>query len=223
MRVQTQGSHDPARRPARLVRWGVPLAGCALATSALAGDLIIDVRSVSGKPLVDAVVFAEPVNGETPRPTGPLKATIDQVNKEFVPRISVIRAGTVVSFPNSDNIRHSIYSFSPVKTFTTKLYSGKEAPPVTFDKTGLVTLGCNIHDLMVAWVVIVDTPWFGKSDANGTGTLKGLPPGDYKVSAWYPAPAFTPAVKQVHVTEQAPAREEIKLQVDAIPASDAAK
>src|SRR3954470_21513125 len=84
-----------------------------IACDALAGDVVVDVRSVSGKPLADAVVFAEPVNGEAPKPPGPLKATLDQVNREFVPRISVIRTGTVMAFPNSDNIRHSIYSFSP--------------------------------------------------------------------------------------------------------------
>jgi plastocyanin len=129
---------------------GVGAMALLIASGAPAGDIAIDVRGVSGKPLADAVVFAEPLTGEAPKPSAGLAATIDQVNKEFVPRISVIRAGTKVSFPNSDNIRHSIYSFSPVKTFTTKLYSGKEAPPVTFEKSGLVTLGCNIHDLMVS-------------------------------------------------------------------------
>ncbi|MEJ1960099.1 MAG: methylamine utilization protein [Gammaproteobacteria bacterium] len=194
-----------------------------VASPVFAGDILVDVRGANGKALTDAVVFAEPVDGAAPKPAGPLKATIDQVNKEFVPRVSVLRVGTTVSFPNSDNIRHSIYSFSPPKTFTTKLYSGKEAAPVVFDKPGLVTLGCNIHDLMVAWVVIVDTPWLGKSDKDGTGTLKGLPPGDYKVSTWYPSPTFEPVVQQVRVTNDAPAHLEVKLQVDATPRPEASR
>jgi len=188
-----------------------------LASPAFAGEIQLSVLGANGKALADAVVFAEVVNGTAPKPTGPMLATIDQVNKEFVPRISIVRAGTTVSFPNSDNIRHSIYSFSPAKTFTTKLYSGKEAKPVVFDKTGLVVLGCNIHDLMVAWVVIVDTPWFTKTDKDGAGLLKGLPPGDYKVSVWYPAPAFTPAIMQLRVTDETPAREQVKLGADAAP------
>jgi hypothetical protein len=121
------------------------------------------------------------------------------------------------AIPNRDNIRHSIYSFSAAKTFTTKLYSGQKAPPVVFEKTGVVALGCNIHDLMVAWVVVVDSPWFTKSGTDGTGTLKDLPPGDYKVSTWYPAPAFEPVVRQVHVTDEALSREQVKLEVEARP------
>jgi plastocyanin len=191
-----------------------------LASPAFAGEIVVDVRGASGSPLPEAVVFAEPLNGDAPKPTEPMNATIDQVHKAFVPRVSVVRAGTTVHFPNSDNIRHSIYSFSPAKTFTIKLYSGKEAPPVVFDKTGLVILGCNIHDVMAAWIVVVDTPWFTKSTANGTATLKDLPPGDYRVSIWYPAPTFTPLVKQVHVGDGAAARAQVELEADSLPSDD---
>ncbi|MES1263435.1 MAG: methylamine utilization protein, partial [Peristeroidobacter soli] len=78
------------------------------------------------------------------------------------------------------------------KTFTTKLYSGREAAPVLFDKTGLVVLGCNIHDTMVAWVFIVDTPWIAKSGADGIATLKGLPNGDYVVTTAAPSHTLKP-------------------------------
>src|SRR3954464_8815221 len=93
----------------RAAQVGVGAMALLIASGALAGDVAIDVRGVSGKPLADAVVFAEPLTGEAPKASAGLAAKIDQVNKEFVPRISVIRAGTTVSFPNSDNIRHSIY------------------------------------------------------------------------------------------------------------------
>jgi hypothetical protein len=106
------------------------------------------------------------------------------VNRRFVPRISVIQAGTSVSFPNGDNIRHSVYSFSAPKVFTLKLYAGVPSSPIVFDKPGIVVLGCNIHDSMVAWVLVVDTPFFAHTDGAGAATLANLPPGRYTLRAW---------------------------------------
>jgi plastocyanin len=166
---------------------------------AVAADVEVAVHDLNAQPLMDAVVFAEPADGAVPSSHATARALIDQVNKEFVPLVTIVRAGTEVSFPNSDNIRHSIYSFSPAKPFTTKLYSGKQAPPVTFDKPGVVVLGCEIHDTMAAWVVVVDTPYFAKTSASGTAALKGLAPGDYHVSVWYPGPNVTPSVSDLHV------------------------
>jgi len=150
---------------------------------AAAADLTVEGRDARGNIVADAALYAEPVAGNAPAARANAQVSIDQVNKEFVPRVTIVQAGTEVSFPNSDNIRHSIYSFSPAKTFTTKLYAGREAAPVLFDKAGLVVLGCNIHDNMVAWVYIVDTPWFGKSAADGTGVIRNLPAGDYHITA----------------------------------------
>jgi plastocyanin len=195
-------------------RMAAALIALAAVGGACAGEVFVDVRGSDGKPLAEAVVYAEPIGATVPAVVIVPHATIDQVNKEFVPRVSIVRVGTTINFPNGDNIRHSIYSFSQPKTFTTKLYAGRDAPPVVFDNTGLVVLGCNIHDTMVAWIVIVDTPWFGKSDARGVGALKGLPPGEYKVSAWYPSPGFTPATAQVRVGEGS-ARQEVRLDAEA--------
>jgi plastocyanin len=141
------------------------------------------------------------------------RVTVDQVSKEFVPRVSIVQAGTEIFFPNSDNIRHSIYSFSPAKTFTTKLYSGREAAPVLFDKTGLVVLGCNIHDRMVAWVLIVDSPWIGKSGPDGVATLRGLPAGEYRLTAAAPATAFKSQTLTLRL-ETTALRQAIRLQAD---------
>jgi plastocyanin len=146
----------------------------------------VNVHDPNSQPLADAVVYAEPINGHSTGSSGMAHASIDQINKEFVPLVTVVRTNTEVTFPNSDDIRHSIYSFSPPKPFTTKLYSGKQTPPVLFDKPSVVVLGCNIHDLMAAWLVVVDTPYCAKSAADGGAVLKGLEPGDYKVTVWYP-------------------------------------
>lgn len=178
-----------------------------------AADVEVAVHGFDAKPLMDAVVFAEPVApvGAAPASRTSSHALIDQVNKEFVPLVSIVRVGTEVSFPNSDNIRHSIYSFSAPKPFTTKLYSGRQAPPVVFDKPGVVVLGCNIHDQMAAWVVVVDTPYFAKTSAAGTAALKGLTPGDYRVSVWYPGPTVAPSINDVHIGADGDAHLDVKI------------
>ncbi|HEY4974295.1 MAG TPA: methylamine utilization protein, partial [Steroidobacteraceae bacterium] len=141
----------------------------AVGSVASAADLKVRVEDASGMAFPGAVVYATPLtavsHGVLPM------ATIDQVNRAFVPIDSVVQAGTAIEFPNSDNIRHSVYSFSPAKIFTLKLYAGKPSSPVVFDKPGVVVLGCNIHDSMVAWLLVVDTPFFARTDQNGVATL----------------------------------------------------
>jgi plastocyanin len=193
------------------VKCGAALLAAHAWTATSAANLKIAVTDLHGRPLAEAVVYAMPVAGPAAAPDGVPRAVIDQVNKTFVPLVSVIRTGTEVRFPNSDNIRHSLYSFSPAKVFTAKLYSGKEAAPVIFDKPGLVVLGCNIHDQMVAWIVVVDAPYFGKTGADGMAELKELAPGDYQLRTWYAAPTFEPRVDALHV---AAAGAEIKVSMD---------
>jgi plastocyanin len=193
-----RGSSRTRENPSHALLVILSLGGAALSQAA---DMRIEVRSLQGDPLSDAVVFAEPSLGAAPAPTGGSRATIDQVDKQFVPRISVMRAGTEVHFPNSDNIRHSVYSFSPAKVFATKLYAGRQAAPVTFENAGVIVLGCNIHDTMLAWAVVVDTPWYGKTATDGSITLEGLAPGMYRVSGWFPG-LTEPVVQQVELTAQ---------------------
>ncbi|SRR5579883_695932 len=159
---------------------------CTVATGlapAGAVDLRVRVVDAAGAPLPQAVVYAVPAH---PVPHGRLPlAIIDQIHRRFVPRVSVVQAGTAIDFPNSDNIRHSVYSFSPAKVFVLKLYAGKAAPPVVFDKAGIIVLGCEIHDSMLAWLLVVDTPYYGKSDGAGFVTLRNLDPGEYALHAWH--------------------------------------
>ena len=104
-----------------------------------------------------------------------------------MPHVKVITPGTQVHFPNKDNVRHHVYSFSPAKTFELPLYSGTPAKPVLFDRTGQVTLGCNIHDWMLGYVYIADTPFFGKSVGDGNILIADIPAGKYSVRVWHPA------------------------------------
>lgn len=168
---------------ARAFIWLFCIVSAVVPPWASATDLQVRVQNAAGAPLANAVVYAIPapiIAHDVLR-----HATIDQLNKQFVPRASVIRVGTSVSLPNSDQIHHSVYSFSPAKVFTLNLYAGKAAAPVLFDKAGVVVLGCNIHDQMVAWVLVLDTPFYTRTDESGAAELKGLPPGEYTLRAWH--------------------------------------
>ena len=156
-----------------------------LASLAQAAQLRAVVHDAGGKPLRDAVVLAVPEDGKLPPATATVEV-VDQIDKEFVPYVKVVRAGSFVQFPNKDNIRHHVYSFSPTKRFELPLYIGTPAEPVMFDKPGLVRLGCNIHDWMIGYIYIAETPYFGKTRADGRVELDGLPAGRYLVRVWHP-------------------------------------
>jgi plastocyanin len=170
-----------------MMRWNsvlpLALAGASAMQPAAAADLSVSVQTAAGAPIEDAIVYAVPA--VTVHAAPGTRYLVDQVDRKFVPRVSVVQSGTSVAFPNSDNIRHSVYSFSPVKVFTLKLYAGKSTDPIVFDKSGLVVLGCNIHDTMVAWLLVVDTPYFAHTDHGGVATLPKLPPGEYTLNAWH--------------------------------------
>ena len=145
----------------------------------------VTVKDAKGAAVSDAVVYAER-NGAT---SGPVKkqTIIDQRDKQFVPYVTAVQVGTSIMFPNSDNIRHHVYSFSPAKKFELPLYSGIPAKPVVFDKVGFVTLGCNIHDWMIAYVAVLPTPHFSVTGQDGRASLKNLPNGQYRIQAWHPS------------------------------------
>lgn len=148
-----------------------------------AASLVVTVRDARGAAVSDAVVYAIPVGKRLPSPSKP--AVMDQKNRQFVPRVLAVQTGTSVTFPNSDNVRHQVYSFSPAKKFQLPLYEGTPAEPIVFDKPGVVTLGCNIHDRMSAVIVVVDTPHFSITE-KGRGELANLPAGEYELHVWYP-------------------------------------
>ena len=108
-----------------------------------------------------------------------------QQGKAFVPDVLVVTRGTAVNFPNRDTVRHHVYSFSPIRQFELKLYTGTPANPVVFDKSGVAVLGCNIHDQMVGWVLVLDTPFFATTTATGTVRLDNVPPGAYTLRTWH--------------------------------------
>ncbi|MEQ8663064.1 MAG: methylamine utilization protein [Gammaproteobacteria bacterium] len=150
-------------------------------TPAPAAGLDVHVTA-AGAPLDDVVIA---VHGGVLDVHAPRTHVVDQVDKQFAPRIAAIRVGDSVRFPNSDDIRHHVYSFSPAKSFELPLYHGMPTQPVVFERPGKVVLGCNIHDRMAAWVYVLDAPRFALS-AHGTARFAALPPGRYEVALWHP-------------------------------------
>lgn len=169
------------------------LLGWAACTLAWGGAVQVTVTDDQGKTLPGAVVFLDSAIARTA--VKPLMGVeVEQVAKQFAPTVAVVTVGSRVSFPNRDTVRHHVYSFSPAKTFDLKLYTGTPANPVLFDKPGVVVLGCNIHDLMISWVLVLETPYFGKTATNGLVTLPEVPPGAYQLKVWHAGlPAGTPA------------------------------
>jgi len=162
---------------------GLVLGCAALAHSA---ELHVTVKDHKGKNIEDAVVLAVPVDPRNAQRFRPPQDAVDQVDKQFVPYVKPVFVGSTVRFPNSDNIRHQVYSFSPAKKFELPLYGGTNAPPVIFDKPGVVVLGCNIHDWMIGYIYVSETPFFAKTGPLGTASITDIPPGDYIVRIWHP-------------------------------------
>jgi plastocyanin len=170
-------------------------AGLACAT-AHAASVEVQVSDDSGRALPAAIVFLESREArEAARPLPPVEVT--QIERQFQPQVSVVTVGTAVAFPNRDTVRHHVYSFSATKKFEIKLYVGTPAAPVVFDRPGIAVLGCNIHDTMVAWVVVVETPWYGRTGADGRVSLPQVPAGSYRLRTWHPSlVAGAPAAEQ---------------------------
>ena len=164
------------------------LAALLLAPAAGAcATLEISVRDAAGKPVRDAVVTVHSAAAK-PGPTArfPWPAQVAQRDIQFDPFVLIVPVGADVGFPNQDKVRHHVYSFSKAKKFELKLYGRETTRTVRFDKPGPVALGCNIHDGMSAFVMVIDTPWAGQTDANGRTLLANIPAGEARVTVWHP-------------------------------------
>lgn len=163
------------------------LAGLLLFTlAASAAPVEFRLADAKGQPVADAVVSLVPLDAPahlTP-PAAPLE--IVQRGQEFLPYVTPVVAGTAVSFPNRDTVQHHVYSLSKPKKFELPLYAGEAKAPVVFDSPGVVALGCNIHDWMSAYIVVLATPWFAKTGADGLATLPDAPDGRYRIEVWHP-------------------------------------
>lgn len=152
-----------------------------LAVPAAAGDITVTVTDGAGRAVPNAVVT---IDAPGPRPAAK-RYVINQRDMAFVPDVLVVALGSTVSFGNLDPFRHHVYSFSGAKKFELKLFGQGETRPVTFDKLGLVSVGCNIHDQMQGFVHVVDTAFAERTDARGRVILRGLPGGRHALKVWH--------------------------------------
>lgn len=154
--------------------------------SAASGSVRVEIKDPKGTPVGDAVASLTPLDAP-PALTPPAEpAVIVQDKEEYQPYVTAVVAGTRISFPNRDKVQHHVYSQSKAKPFEIPLYRGETPEPVRFDQPGVITLGCNIHDWMSAYVVVLATPHFEKSQGDGIVNLTALAPGRYRLEVWHP-------------------------------------
>lgn len=163
------------------------LALAALAAApAAAGDLAVQVRTANGAAVPNAVVTLYPRGRPSPLGAGRAAYQIAQRDLQFSPFVLVVPLGSEVSFPNFDAVRHHVYSFSPVRRFELRLYAREQTRSVRFDRPGIVPLGCNIHDGMIAFIDVVDTGFAARTDASGRANFTAIPGGPVLVRIWHP-------------------------------------
>src|SRR5579884_4015114 len=161
-------------------------AALGLAAPLAAAPLTVRVVDSSGHPVRDAVVTLYPAGGAARPAHAGGRFVISQQNMQFHPFLTIIPVGSDVSFPNYDNTKHHVYSFSPAKKFELKLFAKDQSRTVHFDKAGIVALGCNIHDQMSAYVFVTDSPWTARTNPAGVAAFAEAPASAARVVVWHP-------------------------------------
>jgi plastocyanin len=193
------------------------------AQSGATGSYALEIRDAAGAPVENAVVtlYADGAPLASRKRAAP-RAIMDQRNRQFIPHVLAVQRGTAVTFPNSDMMRHHVYSFSAAKRFELKLYSGLPPQPIVFDTAGEVVLGCNIHDSMIGYIYVVDSPYFAATAAAGLAQLRELPPGRYRVEIWHPQAAALRYEIALGEGEQRSEARQLEVRKDGGPESGAA-
>lgn len=161
----------------------LPRAGAAAENQ---GGVRIEIRDTKGAPVADAVASFVPLDAPPVLTPPAVPVAITQKGEEFIPFVTPVCVGTRVNFPNRDKVQHHVFSFSKAKRFDLPLYRGEPKETVLFDQPGVVSLGCNIHDWMSAYVVVLATPYFARSADDGLVPFPGLPAGRYRLEVWHP-------------------------------------
>ena len=163
-----------------LFAWGV--------SPALAAGLTVHLMDSHGRPASNAVVIltpAPPAAAAAPAPP-PATHVIDQKDETFLPYVQLFRPGDKVVFRNSDDTRHHVYSFSPIRKFEFVLRPGESSPSLQLDQTGIAAVGCNIHDHMITYLFVSAAPLIALSDRSGDASFAQLAPGRYTAQVWHP-------------------------------------
>lgn len=156
------------------------------AVPANAASLSVHVAGVDGRPVTHAVVTAEPLSGQRIPARNPGQVLIDQKGKLFRPWVTVAPVGARLVFANHDDITHHVYSFSQARRFSFRLHAGQTHAPLLLDQSGIIVVGCNIHDWMIAYVDVTAAPYFEQTGIDGIAHLQNLPPGEWRIQLWHP-------------------------------------
>lgn len=150
-----------------------------------AGDIKGSVKVLGAKSVENVLIYIEKVDGKLFPPLAK-NPVMDQIRMTFVPHVLPVIAGSTVDFPNSDSIRHNIFSPSKIKKFNLGTYPAGITKKVTFDKTGVVSLLCNVHPEMSAFILVLQNPYYAIADKHGRYKISDVPPGDYTLIVWHP-------------------------------------
>jgi hypothetical protein len=156
---------------------------------AAATTFTAEITDQDGRPVMNAVVTLMPdpegstIPGASTRLS--IEKIIDQRRETFLPLVTIVPRNGRVVFANNDPTTHQVYSFSPVKQFEITLASGTSSPPIVFDRPGVAALGCNIHDNMIAYVFVAESPWTALTGSNGRAVIEDVPPGNYQAHVWH--------------------------------------
>lgn len=167
--------------------WCYCISFYAISLPAVSASLSIEVVDANGQPVKDAVLELF-TDGQTESDSKVATTTyqVVQKNARFKPFVLVIPVGAHVSFPNKDNTRHHVYSFSPANTFELRLYKEQTPKPVHFPSAGVIHLGCNIHDWMISYILVSEAKHYLQTGITGQARLENLPPKKYKTKLWHP-------------------------------------
>ena len=195
-------------------------AGLGLTAPLSAAPLAVRVVDASGRPVRDAVVTLYPAGSAARAPSAGGRFLVSQQNLQFHPFLTIVPVGADVSFPNLDPTKHHVYSFSPAKRFELKLFARDQSRTVRFDKAGVVALGCNIHDAMSAFIVVTDSAWTARTNAQGIAAFGNAPNAPGRVTVWHPflrAPGGT--LQQAIAPTQRSANFMVRLRPPPVPMS----
>jgi len=181
-----------------------------------AQEIVLRLLDGDGVPVTGAVMELFSDTGVASASTSMREAQIDQLDKEFVPTVTTIVAGGSASFPNSDDILHHVYSFSQAKTFDTPLYGSDASSQYReiFDVPGVVEIGCNIHDWMLATIYVGESDLMAISDDVGIARLANIPPGQYRLRVWHSRLAAPQNSVEQDVVIEAGSSEEVELTLE---------
>lgn len=176
------------------------LAMLAAAGAAQAASLTITVLDKDGQPAPDVAVLVRPLIASTLKPALPASVVVDQEKMQFKPFLTIVVPGTPLRFSNRDGFDHHIRGTAPAgaQDFEVRIApQAQKALEPGLEKTGRYALACHLHSSMRGYVLVSDTPWFARTDAQGKATLEGLPDGPADVVPWHPEQFADQAAQRV--------------------------